>query len=671
MDTAITPTNRTIQPALQSISQDDATVSNIHNPGQQQQQQLQFAQQHELVQPGQNNFDPLQLQTNFPYTQQQQFPSHTHSASQFQAQTMSAPGGENYKFDFLFGIAHNAAVDMSQFSPFQQSLDLQQPMTPSSHIMQDQFFPATPQTHHTGMSPQLSSQAFQAPMAPPMERASSLMSQQGPPSPSKQQMDDLRDHVEALYGKGVSINIGVLPTPVATPSKRSCVSDKIDASPIPFSLSDGPEVNFAPAPSVDILASMDRSLSDKGYVSPVFSPAHMSPSQSFMGSPVLASSNGFDAALASSDIVFGEDTLTSFVGSPPGVLTDGEASSPQSNSTHFSSSSRTPKPTSLANHNINGCIKPTGIDPELISVYISEQDPVTHKWKCLHPGCRHPWFGRRENIRAHVQTHLGDRQFMCNVCNKRFVRQHDLKRHAKIHMGVKDYVCLCGSTFARMDALTRHRQRGMCSGGFPGAVRSEKKRGRPKKHRPELDARASKAAAQRARNAAHRRADSDDFSSSAASSPGSVASPEPLLHGTDFASLDDAASSPRGDGPAAADLALPLVTSSMEAASLDGPTALGASTLSGGPAPDLAGDTSFDMSTLLSAEPGVAGAAAMQRSSSGDSADSYTTIFDSPVWDGHGGAAAGAPADATGAPAALAFEYVFPLSPLLAPAGWY
>ena len=246
---------------------------------------------------------------------------------------------------------------------------------------------------------------------------------------------------------------------------------------------------------------------------------------------------------------------------------------------------------------------------------------------------------------------------MCNVCNKRFVRQHDLKRHAKIHMGVKDYVCLCGSTFARMDALTRHRQRGMCRGGFPGAVRSEKKRGRPKKHRPELDARVSKANAQRARNTAHRRDDSDDFSSgvSAASSPGSAASPEPLLHGTEFASLDDAGASPRADGSSAADLALPQVTSSMEAASLDGPTALGASTMSGSTAADLAGDTSFDMSGLLSAEPDVAAAAAaaMQRSSSGDSADSYSTIFDSPVWEAHGGAAA----DAGPAPAALCFEY--------------
>ena len=102
-------------------------------------------------------------------------------------------------------------------------------------------------------------------------------------------------------------------------------------------------------------------------------------------------------------------------------------------------------------------------------------------------------FGRRENIRSHVQTHLGDRQFKCNGCGKCFVRQHDLKRHAKIHSGNKPYKCPCGAGFARQDALTRHRQRGMCCGGFPDAVRRQAKRGRPKKNRPDMEQRVEKA----------------------------------------------------------------------------------------------------------------------------------------------------------------------------------
>jgi regulatory protein SWI5 len=92
-----------------------------------------------------------------------------------------------------------------------------------------------------------------------------------------------------------------------------------------------------------------------------------------------------------------------------------------------------------------------------------------------------------------VQTHLGDRQFRCNHCGKCFVRQHDLKRHAKIHTGDKPYRCPCGGGFARQDALTRHRQRGMCIGGFPGVTRSAKARGRPRKKRPDMEDRMEKA----------------------------------------------------------------------------------------------------------------------------------------------------------------------------------
>ncbi|TGZ80109.1 hypothetical protein EX30DRAFT_60856 [Ascodesmis nigricans] len=125
-------------------------------------------------------------------------------------------------------------------------------------------------------------------------------------------------------------------------------------------------------------------------------------------------------------------------------------------------------------------ITETGISFEEISAYISQPSPVDGKWVCLYPECSKR-FGRKENIKSHVQTHLNDRQYQCSVCKKCFVRQHDLKRHAKIHTGVKPYPCLCGNSFARHDALTRHRQRGMCVGAFEGVVKKVGKRGRPKK----------------------------------------------------------------------------------------------------------------------------------------------------------------------------------------------
>lgn len=141
---------------------------------------------------------------------------------------------------------------------------------------------------------------------------------------------------------------------------------------------------------------------------------------------------------------------------------------------------------------ISASIEETNVTLDDIAQFIEGPDPDDNKWICKYEDCNKK-FGRKENIKSHVQTHLGDRQFRCNHCDKCFVRGHDLKRHAKIHTGTKAYACLCGNAFARHDALTRHRQRGMCIGAFEGVVRKEIKRGRPRKYRPEMDERLDKA----------------------------------------------------------------------------------------------------------------------------------------------------------------------------------
>lgn len=141
---------------------------------------------------------------------------------------------------------------------------------------------------------------------------------------------------------------------------------------------------------------------------------------------------------------------------------------------------------------IEASIEETNVTLEDIAQFIDGPDPVDNKWVCKFEDCNKR-FGRKENIKSHVQTHLGDRQFRCDHCKKCFVRGHDLKRHAKIHTGTKPYPCLCGNSFARHDALTRHRQRGMCIGAFDGVVKKVIKRGRPRKHRPEMDERIDKA----------------------------------------------------------------------------------------------------------------------------------------------------------------------------------
>ncbi len=177
---------------------------------------------------------------------------------------------------------------------------------------------------------------------------------------------------------------------------------------------------------------------------------------------------------------------------------------------------------SISSVNLDESITETGITIDDIASFIQGPDPVDGKWLCLYPECKKR-FGRKENIKSHVQTHLGDRQFQCPHCKKCFVRQHDLKRHAKIHSGVKPYPCQCGNSFARHDALTRHRQRGMCIGAFEGVVKKTVKRGGPRKPRPDNEERLKKSSRTRSKNKSMSSASSTtDFSdSNASNSPGS------------------------------------------------------------------------------------------------------------------------------------------------------
>ncbi|GAP90863.1 putative regulatory protein SWI5 [Rosellinia necatrix] len=210
---------------------------------------------------------------------------------------------------------------------------------------------------------------------------------------------------------------------------------------------------------------------------------------------------------------------------------------PQKHSSHPSQHRRTDSIASLASAasiasiDIEGTKTATGITLEDIQQYIQGPDPKDNKWICVFEDCNKK-FGRKENIKSHVQTHLNDRQFKCPACHKCFVRQHDLKRHAKIHTGIKPYPCLCGNSFARHDALTRHRQRGMCIGAFEGSAPKNAKRGRPRKPRPDNDERREKATRTRRKNKSTSSASSQGTSSDASA----ATSPEDY---NDFDMLDD------------------------------------------------------------------------------------------------------------------------------------
>lgn len=183
------------------------------------------------------------------------------------------------------------------------------------------------------------------------------------------------------------------------------------------------------------------------------------------------------------------------------------------------------------------CAQENGVTSEEIASFISNPDGE-NRWTCLYPDCGKK-FARKENVRAHVQTHLDDRQFRCKDCTKRFVRQHDLKRHANIHSGIRSYPCDCGRKFARHDALTRHKQRGMCIGAFEGTPKKVAKRGRPKKTRPDTEDRLEKSAAtrQRALEKLLMRSPTKYASSISGSSVSSYPSPEQMFQDIDMNAL--------------------------------------------------------------------------------------------------------------------------------------
>jgi regulatory protein SWI5 len=248
-----------------------------------------------------------------------------------------------------------------------------------------------------------------------------------------------------------------------------------------------PTANFMSMSTLDLEFLKSESQFQDEQQSPVI--ANQSPAVSYNSSPEISQRTLRGDAYKNTPL--SKAPIMSYP-EPPSRSPHSVPESPLSHSRHRRSES-------VDSINIDETITETGITIDDIATFIHGPDPQDGKWMCLYPDCGKR-FGRKENIKSHVQTHLGDRQFQCPHCQKCFVRQHDLKRHAKIHSGVKPYPCQCGNSFARHDALTRHRQRGMCVGAFEGVVKKTVKRGRPRKARPDDEDRLKKSSRTRSKN---------------------------------------------------------------------------------------------------------------------------------------------------------------------------
>jgi regulatory protein SWI5 len=381
----------------------------------------------------------------------------------------------------------------------QQSMQVAQPLRQPQPGPQDSFLaspvqisPITPRTPRRTLRAQSPQQPPSSPSKPPTE----------------QQLKELHEHIQSVYGSCGQVFINILPTPTATPQKPAQLPshESFGATLQHPSFSAMGDINLEPT-SRAMTFDFDNPDADMGYESSSYYTSDaLSPSP--VSSPQQKEVQSYLENIEEHQEMMFSQTPALLPTPQTSMSMDGL---PMDSFSH---------PQMFNDLEVDASYEFTGIAPEEVARYISEQDTSTGKWTCLYHGCGKV-FGRRENIRSHVQTHLGDRQYKCNGCGKCFVRQHDLKRHAKIHSGNKPYKCPCGAGFARQDALTRHRQRGMCVGGFPDAVRRQAKRGRPKKNRPDMEQRVEKASRSR-------RALASAAPSSAGSPYSEARSPSPL-----------------------------------------------------------------------------------------------------------------------------------------------
>lgn len=64
---------------------------------------------------------------------------------------------------------------------------------------------------------------------------------------------------------------------------------------------------------------------------------------------------------------------------------------------------------------------------------------------------------RREDLSRHIESHIGERNHSCAVCDKKFVTRAAARIHSRVHQVEDPARCnYCNKDFLRMDCLVRH-----------------------------------------------------------------------------------------------------------------------------------------------------------------------------------------------------------------------
>ena len=87
------------------------------------------------------------------------------------------------------------------------------------------------------------------------------------------------------------------------------------------------------------------------------------------------------------------------------------------------------------------------------------------EYECGWVGCERAKHGRKfqqkQKVLRHIQTHTGDRPYVCSVCHKRFSETSTLTQHMRTHTNERPYKCDfpgCNKSFSVIGSLTIHKR---------------------------------------------------------------------------------------------------------------------------------------------------------------------------------------------------------------------